>query len=128
MPPCYNNVLPHQRKPHLLSAGYGMKLMNYGFNVDFLSNKYGDFSSFSAVPSPGEAYLSPSPFISLRIVPTKSKILVRKWSAGLVLTSFLSLSSLSPSLSLHRWVTSCSSNSRMPKKKELVQFGQSRHT
>ena len=30
-----------------------MKLMNYGFNVDFLSNKYGDFFIWR---SPGEAY------------------------------------------------------------------------
>lgn len=39
----------------------GMKLMNYGFNVDFLSNKYGDFFIWR---SPGEAY-RPSPFTNM---------------------------------------------------------------
>ncbi len=35
--------------------------MNYGFNVDFLSNKYGDFFIWR---SPGEAY-RPSPFTNM---------------------------------------------------------------
>lgn len=39
----------------------GMKVMNYGFNVDFLSNSYGDFFIWR---SPSEAY-RPSPFTNM---------------------------------------------------------------
>ena len=39
----------------------GMKLLNYGFNVDFLSNQYGDFFIWR---SPTEVY-KPSPFTNM---------------------------------------------------------------
>ena len=38
-----------------------MKLLNYGFNVDFLSNQYGDFFIWR---SPTEVY-KPSPFTNM---------------------------------------------------------------
>ena len=39
----------------------GLKILNYGFNVDFLSNQYGDFFIWR---SPTEVY-KPSPFTNM---------------------------------------------------------------
>lgn len=57
----------------------GMKLMNYGFNVDFLSNKYGDFFIWRSPARP----TAPLPLLIWDVSPT---------------TSALTLSSTSPIL------------------------------